>query len=66
LTDDYTVLASRLFEVPAEGVTPEMRRRAKLVSLGLAYQMTEANLAKNLGVSEDEASRIATKAKGLL
>src|SRR5690606_276626 len=43
-------------EVDADGVTPEMRRRAKAVNFGVIYGQGENGLAKSLGITRAEAA----------
>lgn len=59
--DVHTHTASLVFNVPRGDVTPEMRRRAKAVNFGLMYGMGEPRLARDLGITRQEAaSFIAT------
>ncbi len=59
--DVHTHTASLVFNVPRDQVTPEMRRRAKAVNFGLMYGMGEPRLARDLGISRQEAAQfIAT------
>ncbi|HVJ90933.1 MAG TPA: DNA polymerase, partial [Labilithrix sp.] len=54
--DVHTHTASLVFNVPRDEVTPEMRRRAKAVNFGLIYGMGEPRLARDLGITRQEAS----------
>ncbi|OJY26722.1 MAG: DNA polymerase I [Myxococcales bacterium 68-20] len=54
--DVHTHTASLVFNVPRSEVTPEMRRRAKAVNFGLMYGMGEPRLARDLGISRQEAA----------
>jgi DNA polymerase I len=56
--DIHTATASRVFGVEPEGVTREMRSKAKMVSYGLAYGMESYGLAQRLGIAVPEASQI--------
>jgi len=47
--DVHTGVAVRVFGVNAEDVTPEMRRRAKIINFGILYGMGVNALRKNLG-----------------
>ncbi len=59
--DVHTHTASLVFNVPRAEVTPEMRRRAKAVNFGLMYGMGEPRLARDLGITRQEAAQfIAT------
>ena len=53
--DFHTVTASRVFHVPPEEVTPEMRRRAKAVNFGIVYGISAFSLAQDIGVTVAEA-----------
>ncbi|CAN5147394.1 DNA polymerase I [soil metagenome] len=54
-TDIHTATAARVFTVPADLVSTEMRRRAKTINFGLLYGMEAFGLADRLGISRDEA-----------
>ncbi|MBX2866517.1 hypothetical protein KTR10_00955 [Candidatus Kaiserbacteria bacterium] len=47
--DVHTGVAVRVFGVNADEVTPEMRRRAKIINFGILYGMGVNALRKNLG-----------------
>jgi DNA polymerase-1 len=53
--DLHTTTASRVFEVPPEQVDPELRRRIKAMSYGLAYGLSAFGLAQQLGIPPEEA-----------
>ena len=53
--DVHTATASRVFEVEPELITPEMRRRAKVINFGLLYGMEAFGLAQRLDIGRDEA-----------
>lgn len=55
-TDVHHRTAMAVFGVPADEVTPEMRRRAKAVNFGVIYGQTEGGLARALGIPRTEAS----------
>ena len=48
-------MASRVFGLPPEEVDPELRRRIKAMSYGLAYGLSAFGLAAQLGIPRDEA-----------
>jgi DNA polymerase-1 len=48
--DIHRAAAVRIFEVPPEEVTPEMRRRAKTVNFAVLYGMGDFTLARELGI----------------
>ncbi len=53
--DLHTTVAARVFEVAPEDVDPELRRRIKAMSYGLAYGLSPYGLAQQLGITPDEA-----------
>jgi len=56
--DIHRVVASQIHGVPPEKVTPSMRRFAKSINFGIVYGMTPFGLARDLGISKEEASVI--------
>lgn len=54
-TDIHTAVASQVFHVPADEVTPTMRRRAKAVNFGIVYGISAFSLAEDIGVFVSEA-----------
>ncbi|MFZ2303744.1 MAG: DNA polymerase [Minisyncoccia bacterium] len=53
--DVHTSVASRVFKVAEKDVTPEMRRRAKVINFGIVYGMGVNALKDNLGSTRAEA-----------
>jgi DNA polymerase I len=53
--DLHSFVASRAFSVPIDEVTPELRRRVKAMSYGLAYGLSAYGLASQLKISTEEA-----------
>ncbi|MDX6211773.1 MAG: polymerase [Frankiales bacterium] len=53
--DLHTFVASTAFGIPVERVDPELRRRIKAMSYGLAYGLSAFGLAQQLNISADEA-----------
>ena len=53
--DLHTFVASQAFSVPIDAVDPELRRRIKAMSYGLAYGLSAYGLAQQLGITPDEA-----------
>jgi len=53
--DLHSFVASRAFSVPIDEVTPELRRRVKAMSYGLAYGLSAYGLAQQLKISTEEA-----------
>ncbi len=59
--DVHTLTASKVFEVPVEDVTKEMRYKAKAVNFGIIYGQSKYGLAKALGISKTEAENFINK-----
>lgn len=59
--DVHTLTASRVFEVPIEEVTKQMRYKAKAVNFGIVYGQSKYGLAKALGIKADEAETFIAK-----
>jgi DNA polymerase I len=57
-TDIHTVTAARVYNVPENEVTKEMRYKAKSVNFGIIYGQGAFGLADNLGISRTEAKEI--------
>ncbi|MDB4945675.1 MAG: polymerase [Labilithrix sp.] len=55
--DVHEHTASLIFDVPRSEVSADMRRRAKAINFGLIYGMGEARLAREQGISREEARR---------
>ena len=55
--DIHTSTASKVFDVPAELVTPELRKRAKAVNFGIVYGIGEHSLSEDLGISRVQAKQ---------
>ncbi len=53
--DLHLFVASRAFSIPVEAVEPEMRRRIKAMSYGLAYGLSAYGLSQQLRISPEEA-----------
>jgi DNA polymerase-1 len=53
--DLHTFVASRAFNLPPDQIDPELRRRIKAMSFGLAYGLSAFGLAQQLRISADEA-----------
>ncbi len=53
--DLHATVASKVFEIPPESVDPELRRRIKAMSYGLAYGLSAFGLAAQLRISAEEA-----------
>ena len=55
--DVHTFIASRVFNVPPDEVTPDMRRVAKTVNFGVIYGMSDYGLEQATDFSREEAAR---------
>ena len=56
--DLHTTMAAQVFGVDPADVTPDLRRRIKAMSYGLAYGLSSYGLAAQLGVDAAEAQRL--------
>jgi DNA polymerase-1 len=56
--DIHATTAAKVFKVPLDQVTPDMRRKAKEVNFGILYGSTAFGLSQNLGISRTEAAEI--------
>ena len=56
--DLHNYVGSRVFDVPVDEVTPELRRRVKALSYGLVYGLSAFGLSQQLGISPGEAKGI--------
>ena len=54
--DFHATIAAKVFEVPLNDVTSEMRNRVKQFSYGIAYGMSTYGVSQRLGVEMDEAA----------
>jgi DNA polymerase-1 len=54
--DIHRHTAEEVFDVPAEAVTPEMRRQAKTVNFAVIYGMGPVSLAHEIGVTRQQAA----------
>jgi DNA polymerase-1 len=55
--DVHALTAAEVFGVPADRVTPELRRRAKTINYAIMYGVSGFGLAARLGIDRAEASR---------
>jgi DNA polymerase-1 len=53
--DFHSITAARVFDVPAEDVTVEMRAKIKAMNYGLAYGLSAFGLGQQLGIEPAEA-----------
>jgi DNA polymerase-1 len=56
--DVHTATAARVFGVFPDLVTPEMRRKAKMVNFGIAYGISAFGLSQRLAIPRKEAADI--------
>ncbi len=59
--DVHTITASKVFEVPINEVTKEMRYKAKAVNFGIVYGQSKYGLAKALKITSTEADNFINK-----
>ena len=53
--DIHAITASEMFGVPAKGMDPLVRRRAKAINFGIIYGISAFGLANQLGIGQPEA-----------
>jgi DNA polymerase-1 len=53
--DIHAMTASQVFNIPAEGMDPMVRRRAKAINFGIIYGISAFGLAQQLGIPQAEA-----------
>jgi DNA polymerase-1 len=56
--DVHAATAAKIFHVPLDGVTPEMRRRAKMANFGIIYGISAWGLAERLGIPRNEGKEL--------
>ena len=59
--DVHTLTASKVFDVPVEEVTKDMRYKSKAVNFGIIYGQSKYGLAKALGISNAQAEEFINK-----
>jgi len=59
--DIHALTASRVFDVPLDKVTPDIRRQAKAVNFGIIYGISGFGLAKQLGCPVGEATNFINR-----
>ncbi len=63
--DIHTVTAASVFGVPADFVTPEMRRLAKAVNFGIVYGISDFSLAQDIKTTRAQARQYIDSYLGL-
>ena len=56
--DIHAATAAKIYKVPLEQVTSEMRRQAKTANFGIIYGISAFGLAERLGISRTEAKTL--------
>ena len=56
--DIHVATACAVFGVSPSGVTPDLRRRAKVINFGILYGMSPYGLSRELGIPAGEAKRL--------
>ncbi len=56
--DIHSITASKVYKVPLEAVTGDMRRKAKMVNFGIIYGISAFGLSQRLSIPRKEASEI--------
>ncbi len=59
--DIHTATASKVFDVPVDEVTKDMRRKAKAVNFGIVYGQSSFGLSEALGITPFEAREFIDK-----
>jgi DNA polymerase-1 len=59
--DVHTLTASKVFDVPVNEVTKEMRYKSKAVNFGIVYGQSKYGLAKALKINPEDAERFINK-----
>lgn len=59
--DIHAITASKIFGIPFEDVTKDMRRKAKAVNFGIIYGISAFGLARDTGIYQSEAKAFVEK-----
>lgn len=63
--DIHAATAARVYRIATESVTPEMRRKAKMVNFGIIYGISAFGLSQRLGVDRGEAADLIKQYFGI-
>jgi DNA polymerase-1 len=63
--DIHAATAARVYRVTPNRVTPEMRRKAKMVNFGIIYGISAFGLSQRLGVGRSEAADLIKQYFGI-
>lgn len=56
--DIHAATAAKIYNLPLENVTPDMRRKAKTANFGIIYGISTFGLAERMGVTRSEAKEL--------
>ncbi len=56
--DIHSITASKIFQIPLEDVTGDMRRKAKTANFGIIYGISAFGLSQRLNIARKEAAEI--------
>jgi DNA polymerase-1 len=63
--DIHAATAARVYRIPPDRVTPDMRRKAKMVNFGIIYGISAFGLSQRLGVGRGEAADLIKQYFGI-
>ena len=55
--DIHAATASQMYQVPLDGVTPDMRRIAKVLNFGVIYGLSAFGVSRQMGIKVDEGAQ---------
>ena len=56
--DIHAITAAKIYQIPEEEVTPEMRRKAKTANFGIIYGISAFGLSQRLNIPRSEAKEL--------